>query len=86
MIIILAIICIFRCELGHHSVFLQQILFKNTHMATRPLHHVPREDPDLPRRDLILHFSRRLESTPAGVRETAVGGRGRGGANPRWLW
>lgn len=49
-------------------------------MAMRPLHHVPREDPDLPRGDLILHFSRRPESTPAGVRETAVGGGGEGGA------
>lgn len=40
----------------------------------RPLHRVPREDPDPPRGDLIMHFSRRPESTPAGVRETAVGG------------
>lgn len=52
-------------------------------MAMRPLHHVPREDPDLPRGDLILHSSRRPESTPAGVRETAVGRGGKGRGKPQ---
>lgn len=83
----LAIAGIFSCKLAHYCVFLE---FRGNGYCLK-IHTWPevpescsfqqlkhQADPDLSRHDLILHFSCSVESTPAGVRETAVVGGGEG--------